>query len=212
MHNTILFFRHFFELHAAWAYIVLFLGVIIEGEVVIISFGVMSHLGVFQAFPVLLVAFLGAMVKTMLGYYIGDLLGRKFPNSKFLIYLQKRIIFFFPRLVEKPFWSIFFSKFIVGINHVTLVFAGFSKINFKTYFKAELFSTIIWMSYIFGLGYFFSAVALSISKNVNKFLLIILLLIFAFMSFEKIATVFVEFFRGLKNGNGNGNGQKEIEK
>ena len=77
-------------------------------------------------------------------------------------YIEERVFNFMPHFDRKPFWSIFISKFIMGVNYLVIIFSGYKKINYKTYLKAEFFSTIIWAPLLLTIGYFFSYTALNI--------------------------------------------------
>ena len=99
-----------------------------------------------------------------------------------------------PHFREKPFWSIFASKFIMGVNHFVIIFSGYSKVNLKTYLKAELSATFIWAPLLLSLGYFFSYTALHVSKEVWRFSLIVLLLIIGFILFDKLIAWLFELF------------------
>ena len=116
-----------------------------------------------------------AFCKMFLGYNFGAYLGRKYPDSGFLKYIERKIIYFLPHFREKPFWSIVLSKFIYGVNNAALIFAGYAKANFKTYLKAEMLSSLVWLGAMLWLGLFFSSTALSISHSFDNFILLIIL-------------------------------------
>jgi len=117
----------------------------------------------------------------------------KWNHTKFFKYIEKRVSNIMPHFKQKPFWSIFISKFIM-INHFVIVFAGYQKINFKKYLKAELLSTVIWAPGLILLGYFFSYTAISVSHEIWRFLMIVLVLIIAFVLFDKLVSRIYEIF------------------
>jgi membrane protein DedA with SNARE-associated domain len=196
--NTIHALTHFADGYAFLAYVLLFVGVVLEGELVMILAGILAQIGALSMPMVLGISFGAALVKTISWYQLGYLLNKKYSENKFLKYLERRVLYLFPYFKEKPFWSIFVSKFIYGINHFTLILAGFLKINFKTYFKAELYSSILWVLVMTGLGYFFSQTALGFSKDIHRFSLIILLFIIGFVFLEKIIAFLFELFEESK--------------
>jgi len=183
--------------HQVLAYLVIFVGLIFEGEIIVITAGVLSYLGVLDFWLSLSFIFAGGMAKTF-GVY-------------FLKYFEKRVLYFLPRFKQKPFWSIFISKFIIGVNFWVIVFSGYNKINFKTFLKAETISTVIWAPLLLSLGFFFSQTALSFSKEINKFSLAIFALLVIFLLFDKLVASFYRVFEYLKNSNGNNgnNGNKQ---
>src|SRR3989339_307481 len=194
--HTVQVLNHLIQDNQVLAYILIFLGLIFEGEIVVITTGVLSYLGVLNFWISLSFILAGGMAKTFGGYYLGGFLYKKYSHHSFFRYLEKRVLFFMPRFEKKPFWSIFFS--------------GYRKINFKTYFKAEIFSTVIWAPLLLYLGFYFSQTALSYSKEISRFSLAIFILLVIFLLFDKLAASFYRIFEYLKNGGieNNGNGKK----
>ena len=184
--------------HVFWSYVVLFLGVFWEGEIILIIAGVLVHLEVLSPSITLILVILGAFSKTMVGYYLGKYLGKRFPNSKFLKFFEKKVLYFLPRFKERPFWSIFLSKCIYGANNPTIVFAGYLGIDFKKYFKAEFFSSIFWFGIMFCLGLFFSATALSLNHGIRTFMLTVLCFIILFMFLQKFINLGIEIAEDTK--------------
>jgi membrane-associated protein len=186
------------EHHQILAYGVIYLGLIFEGEFFVISTGILAHLGALNFWVSLVFILLGALSKTFIGYAFGKFLFKKFNRHKILKYLQRRVDTLLPRFKEKPFWSIFISKFIMGANYIVIIFSGYEKIDYKKYLKAEIFSIVIWAPLLLSVGYFFSYTALRISREIWKFSLVILILFIVFILFDKLVSwiyeVFEEFY------------------
>jgi len=180
------------------AYVVIFLGLIFEGEVTLISAGILSHLGALNVWFALCFILAGGFTKTFLGYHVGKIIHDKWHETKFLRYIEKRVLNVTPHFVQKPFWSIFISKFIFGLNYMTIIFSGYEKVDYKKYLKAEISATFIWAPLLLGLGYFFSYTALHVSREIWKFSLVILILVILFFLFDKligwIYEIFEEFY------------------
>lgn len=203
---TVKFLTTLVENHQILAYAIIFLGLIFEGEVIVITTGVLCSLGALDFTLSLILIFAGSFVKTFALYYIGEVMNTKFSHSKFFQYLERRVFYFMPRFKQKPFWSIFLSKFIMGTNYLVILFSGYNKINLKTFIKAEALSTVIWAPVLLSLGFFFSQTAISISKEMGKFSLIIFGLVIVFLLFDKIMSSLYTFYEYFKNGiNGNEN-------
>ena len=100
----------------------------------------------------------------------------------------------FPRFKIKPFWSIFASNFIMGVNYLVVLFCGYEKIDYKKFLKAEISSKLIWAPLLLSLGYFFGYTALHISREIWKFSMVILILFIMFILFDKLVTWFYEIF------------------
>ncbi|HAS80611.1 MAG: DedA family protein [Candidatus Nomurabacteria bacterium GW2011_GWE1_32_28] len=199
--HTVQVLNQLVENHQIIAYLIIFVGLIIEGEVVVITAGVLSYLGALDFWISLSFILAGGMVKTFGGYYLGGFLHKKYNHHRFFKYLEKRVFYFIPRFEQKPFWSIFISKFIIGVNYLVIIFSGYSKISLRTFLKAEIFSTIIWAPILLSLGFFFSQTALSLSKEIGRFSLLIFIFLFIFLFFDKLIASFYRIFEFLKNTN-----------
>ena len=182
----------FVTTHSYIAYGVLFLGVLWEGEITLIMTGILVYLGIFDPSIALSIAVIAAILKTVLGYRLGEYLGRAFPHSPILKYLERRILYFLPRFREQPFWSLVISKFIYGVNNAALLFAGYMKADFKKYCLAEGVSSVVWFGGMFALGLFFSSTALAISNNLRTFSFLLLLFILGFIVLLKIINLIIE--------------------
>ena len=182
------------ENHQIFAYVVIFLGLIFEGEIVVILAGILAHLGTLNFGITLLFILLGGLTKTLLFYRLGEFIHKKWNHTKLMKYIEERVFNFMPHFDKKPFWSIFISKFIMGVNYLVIIFSGYKKIDYKTYLKAEFFSTIIWAPLLLTLGYFFSYTALNISKEISRFFLIIIILIIGFVLFDKLLAFVYKMF------------------
>ncbi|MFA6585644.1 MAG: hypothetical protein WCS86_00585 [Candidatus Paceibacterota bacterium] len=199
--HTVQILNHIVQDNQILAYLVIFLGLIFEGEIVVITTGILSYLGALNFWVALIFIIAGGIAKTFGGYYLGGYIYKKYNDHEFFKYLERRVAYFMPRFLEKPFWSIFISKFIMGVNYLIVLFSGYKKINLKTYLKAELLSTAIWAPLLLSLGFFFSQTALSYSKEINKFSLIILILVVVFLLFDKLVAYFYRIFQYFKNIN-----------
>ena len=191
--NTVNILRHLVENNLVFTYLLIFLITIVEGEIVTIAAGILVLLGVLNFWVSLIIIFCGGMLKTLLGYSIGKFLHRKFNNHKFFQYIERRVLGIMPHFEQKPFWSIFISKFIM-VNHLVIIFAGYKNINFKKYLRAEVSSTLFWAPGLMLLGYFFSYTAIQVSNEIWKFSLIILILILLFIIFDKFVGWMYEIF------------------
>lgn len=192
--HTVKFLTILVEQHQVLAYALIFIGLIFEGEVVLISTGILSHLGALNIWLTLCLVILGVLTKTFLGYYAGKTIHNKWHETKFLKYIEKKVLNIMPHFDQKPFWSIFVSKFIFGVNNMVIIFSGYKKINYKKYLKAELSSTIIWAPLLLLLGYFFSYTALHVSKEIWRFSLIILIFVIGYILFDKLVGWLYEIF------------------
>lgn len=188
------------EHHVILTYVLIYFGLIFEGEFVLIATGILSHLGALNPYFALFFILCGSLSKTFLGYYLGTLIKRKWHNVKFFKFFERRVRYIVPRFKEKPFWSIFISKFIIGAHTTVVLFSGFEGVDFKKYLKADILATIIWAPGLILLGYFFSYTALHISREISKFSIIVLGLFLLFILFDKLFSRLYEIFEEIYDG------------
>lgn len=191
---TVNILKHLLENYQILVYLLIFLGLIMEGEFSLISIGILLHLGALNFYIIFVLVVLGLISKTMLGYYLGRAIHAKWNHTKILKHIERRAMKVMPHFKQKPFWSIFISKFILGVNNIIIIFSGYHKIDFRKYLKAEFCSTIIWVPALVALGYFFSIAAISVSREVWRFSFIILVLIILFIIFDKLVSWVYELF------------------
>jgi membrane protein DedA with SNARE-associated domain len=192
---TINHIKDFALLHADIAYILIILGVILEGEIVVILAGIFAHLGSLNIFVAFGAIFLAGGIKSIIGYTLGNYLKNNHSQLPAVCKVKDRISRFLPHFNDRPFLSIFLSRFLVfGIYWFALIFAGFKKTKLRTFIRAEIASLVTWTIVMLSLGYFFSYTALSISRDVRNFLGLILLFFIGFFILEKIVGFFVKLF------------------
>jgi membrane-associated protein len=192
--HTVNILRHLIEDYQLLVYIFIFLGLIIEGEFILISTGILLFLGAFNLNFVLVFIALGLFCKTFFGYHLGVRIHNKWNHTKFLKHIERRASNIMPHFTQKPFWSIFLSKFIMGANNVVIIFSGYQKVNFKKYLQAEALSTVLWAPLLIALGYFFSYTAFSISREIWRFSLVIIVLVVLFIIFDKLISYMYQLF------------------
>jgi len=192
---TLGYIKHFVAIHADLVYLMIVLGVIVEGEIMVIVAGIFAHLGSVNIYFAFLSTIIGGSIKSVLGYSLGSYLQNKHSQRKFLIHAENRVNYFLPKFLNKPFLSLFLSRFLVlGMYWFALIYAGYKKINIRTFIKAEASSLVTWAIIMLSIGSFFSYTALSISRDVRKFIGIILICFFVFFLIEKIIAFIIELF------------------
>ncbi len=192
--HTVNFLIHLVGSHQILAYLLLYVGLLFEGEFFLISTGILTHLGALNFWVSLPFLLLGGFSKTIFGYEFGGFLFKKFGHHKFFKFIQKRVYNVLPRFKTRPFWSIFISKFIMGANNAVIIFSGYEKIDYKRFLEAEITSTLIWIPFLLSIGYFFSYTALHISREIWKFFAVVLILFIMFIIFDKFISWLYELF------------------
>src|SRR3972149_6175491 len=174
--------------HRFWGYAILFIAMIFEGEVFLIVAGMLATLDAFDIGDVLWISFFGVILGNTMWYYLGAKLKDTRFSRRIIKWAERAIIFFLPRFREKPFKSIFFSKFIYGANRATVIMSGVLRVPFRLFFKAEFFASIVWVVLYFVIGFFFGYAAVSTTHKIGEFALMALLFVLAFILIQRLIT------------------------
>ncbi|MBI3634219.1 MAG: VTT domain-containing protein [Candidatus Yonathbacteria bacterium] len=182
----------FLLLHQNIGYILLFFMMVLEGEIFLIIAATLVHLKAFDIGVVFLVSLSGVIVGNIAWYHLGSFIGTRGFAKRMVSRAEKTILYFLPHFRERPFNSIFISKFIYGVNHAVVIVAGVLKIKFSLFLEAETLASIAWVILQMSVGYFFGYAAINITHNVSRFVLIIGVFVIAFILLHKFSIEFYE--------------------
>lgn len=190
----------FVEIHRYTGYLVLFFAMLLEGETVLILAGILAHLEAFDPGDVLWIAFAGVVLGNMFWYYLGTLLGQKGFAQGVIAHAERAIHYFLPRFHERPFKSIFFSKFIYGANRATVFMSGVLKVDFSLFMRAEVFASVFWVALYAGLGFFFGFIAIQMTHHATRFALLVVLFVVGFVLLQRFGARHYESYKRNKEG------------
>lgn len=145
----------FFENHRFISYLIIFVSMFIEGEIVLLLAGVLSHKGYLNIFDVVLVAFIGAIFHDLMYWSIGEKLSRT-NKSKFLFINLEKVKEFLGRLRISNGFYIFISKFAWGLNRIILVANGYMKMPINKLLRYSIPACFIWSIVLVSLGSIFA--------------------------------------------------------
>ncbi len=114
------FLVNFSETHRLIAYLVIFLAVLIEGEIILLLAGILCRNGYLDFYNVILIAFIAAFCHDLFFWSVGWKLADSGRKKFLLIDLEKAAIFF-EKLKMRDGFYIFASKFAWSLNKVVLV-------------------------------------------------------------------------------------------
>lgn len=142
-----------------YEYLVVFLGTIIEGEVVLLTAGFLAFNGAVNVYWVILIAFLGAITGDNIWYAVGRYGGLKFINryGKFMLLSKERIqraAEYFEKHGRK---TVFFSRFIFGTRIGSAALAGTFGMSRKRFILSNAVGALTWVIITVLLGYFFGS-------------------------------------------------------
>ena len=151
-------------LFTSYGYWVVFFGVMLEnaglpvpGETILLAAGFFAASGHFTLPLVMLIAATGAVLGDNAGFAIGHHYGRNFFTrfGKYLFITPHRLGLiddFFQRHGNK---TILIARFITGLRVFAAIFAGASKMPWRTFFVYNVAGAILWSIVISTLGYLF---------------------------------------------------------
>lgn len=185
--DSIYLFTNFVLDHRYLGYAVLFLAMIIEGEILLIVAGMLARLKAFDLGDVLWISFVGVMIGDALWYGLGALAARSSKLSPLARYAEKSVHTFLPDFRTKPFRSIMLSKFIYGANHATLILSGVMKVKFRIFIRAEAIASFVWVAIYAVAGFMFGHAALAVTDKAPRFILIALIFVVVFILIQRWA-------------------------
>lgn len=167
----------------AWrpaAYAIVFFGMIVEGEAVLLLASFLSRQQILDIGTVIAVGIAGMLTGDALLFW----LGRKFFVFPALVRRAAARISesVDQHLAARPFSVIFFSKFVIGINKLLIIRAGTSGVSTMTFFKSDAAATILWALLIAALGYGSGAPLIMVRRSVFFAQILLLALFIAFLA------------------------------
>lgn len=152
----------------SYKYLLLFLGVIIEGPILMIASGFFILLGFFDLVPVFIVILIGDLVGDTIWYYIGYFFAEPFLRK------YGKFIKITPKIFEKVkmLFHKYHTKILIiskvtiglGMSLAVLMAAGTTHIPYKKFISINFLGEIILLSTLLSVGYFFGQVYNSISE------------------------------------------------
>ncbi|HLP16476.1 MAG TPA: VTT domain-containing protein [Bacteroidota bacterium] len=153
MDPSSLFFHYITRWHPL-GYLVIFIGVIFEGDVFLITTGFLARLRYFELLKVFAVVLVGTYTGDLLWYWSGRWIRgstKKIPMT--LIRLAEKIEIDFSKNL---FRTLFITKFAYGTHHLMLVKAGMEDVPLGKYVRNIFLASFLWIIIVGGLGYIFA--------------------------------------------------------
>lgn len=138
------------------AYLLVFFGMILEGEVTLFTALYLGMLGALDF------KYLGIVL--VLGIFTGDFLWYRFgffvahhPSLKWLDEKTERMARILDEQLEaRPIHTLFISKFTYGLNRIALMRAGATKVPLTSFLEADIMAVSVWLSLVGGIGFILS--------------------------------------------------------
>ncbi|PGA37885.1 alkaline phosphatase [Bacillus toyonensis] len=165
----------YIEQYGYWAlFFCLWLGIIgmpIPDEMIVMSGGFVSSLGILSVIPAFLLTYLGVVSGLSLGYILGKIFGTKVLHK---LMKKKKTKYFIKsqEMVEAyGHYALITSYFIPVVRHIVPYLVGMNNMSFKTYVLYSYTTGFVWTLVYFVLGSIFgqhieSIVAIAIEYGV----------------------------------------------
>ena len=158
------FSRHYSTYSRQYGYWVVFFGVMLEnaglpipGETILLAAGFAAPLGIFRLPLVMLIAATGAVIGDNIGYWVGRYFGRAIFEryGRFLLLTPARLARMDAYFAKHGSKTIFVARFITGLRVFAALFAGASKMPWRTFFLYNVGGAILWAVVIATVGRLF---------------------------------------------------------
>ncbi|MBW3492173.1 DedA family protein [Bacillus sp. FDAARGOS_1420] len=149
----------YIEQYGYWAlFFCLWLGIIgmpIPDEMIVMSGGFVSLLGILSVIPALLLTYLGVVSGLSLGYILGKIFGTKVLD-KLMKKKKAKYLLKSQQMVEKyGHYALVTSYFIPVVRHIVPYLVGMNNMSFKTYALYSYTTGFVWTLVYFVLGSLF---------------------------------------------------------
>ncbi|CAM3992419.1 DedA family protein [Bacillus paramycoides] len=149
----------YIEQYGYWAlFFCLWLGIIgmpIPDEMIVMSGGFVSSLGVLSIIPTFLLTYLGVVSGLSLGYILGKIFGTKVLD-KLMKKKKAKYLLKSQQMVERyGHYALVTSYFIPVVRHIVPYLVGMNNMRFKTYALYSYTTGFVWTLVYFVLGSLF---------------------------------------------------------
>ncbi|MEC3434977.1 DedA family protein, partial [Bacillus cereus] len=131
------------------------IGMPIPDEMIVMSGGLVSSMGILDLIPAFLLTYLGVVSGLSLGYILGKIFGIKILNklmkkkkTKYLLKSQEMI-------AKYGHYTLVISYFIPVVRHIVPYLVGMNNMSFKTYAIYSYVTGFVWTLVYFLLGSIF---------------------------------------------------------
>ncbi|MCQ6529312.1 DedA family protein [Bacillus mycoides] len=149
----------YIEQYGYWAlFFCLWLGIVgmpIPDEMIVMSGGFVSSMGILSVIPAFLLTYLGVVSGLSLGYIIGKVFGTKVLD-KLMKKKKAKYLLKSQQMVEKyGHYALVTSYFIPVVRHIVPYLVGMNNMSFKTYALYSYTTGFVWTLVYFVLGSLF---------------------------------------------------------
>ncbi len=134
------------ELISVYGYIVLFLGVVAEGEIFPLAAGWLTIDGTLNIYVSIGVTFFGVVIGDIIWFKIGEKWGRPLIEKygRFIWIKKNKIERLQKHFAANGKKTLFITKFVYSFGHSSIVVAGMARMNIKEFIKVDIVAGFLW--------------------------------------------------------------------
>lgn len=162
----------------------------IEGEVAMITAGILACQKILYLPYVMAFAFLGTFITEQVLFFLGRFYGNKIINK--YSYIQEKSIKVFELIRKYDSIYIFCFRFIYGIRNVSPIIIGSAMIDPKKYFIINFLAALIWSILIPSVGFYFSSFVKNNVTDIKTYVAIMCLFVVALSVIPYVIYKFIQ--------------------
>ncbi len=156
----------FEDLVSNYGYIAVFLGTIIEGEIILFAGGFMAHSGRLKLEWVMLAAFMGSVAGDQIYFYFGRMKGRSFVQKR---RRMKEKVEKVEKMAARHMTLLILGiRFMSGLRTVTPFAVGLTRITAKRFLILNAIGAVLWSVLGSLVGYLLGMAAEAAHINVKR--------------------------------------------
>ena len=176
---------NFSEIHRVFVYLAIFLGMFIEGELILILAGILIRGGHLDFFDTLFIAFGAVIIHDIVYWLIGKKLAER-ERQKLLFFNLEKIKPFLEKIQKNNELYIFVSKFAWNLNRFVLIASGYVKTPLKKFIRYSLPAGFIWTTTFISLGFVFAQKTEILKKDLKTVAVLLTIFLLAIIVLENL--------------------------
>jgi membrane protein DedA with SNARE-associated domain len=200
----------FIREYQSLVYLIVFVAIVVEGDISLLLFGALSKEHVLKYFWVLPVAIIASVFHDFIFWKIGKRISRM-GKKKYLFIDFEKMDCFLEKIQPSIGVYIILSKFAWNFNRIVIVSSGFIKTPFKKFIKFSGISAVLWAISFLSIGFVFADQTDIFRQNMLAAALLVSAVLVAMALFEiYLKKILRKYFFG-NNGSESQNIPKDIE-
>ncbi len=141
---------HYISVFWPLAYIIVFFGMVIEGDIILFTVAFLSRTGTLNPWHMFFIALGGLLFGDLVWYWLGEVLH---ANSRLYRWVMRLAEPFDQQLAVRPARTLIISKLVYGLGHIMMMRCGSIRMDFRKFLASDIPATLLWFLVVAGLGY-----------------------------------------------------------